>query len=190
MSAAVALYPKAKHAPRDIASSTCPVGQLADEAAALVAAWQRLNAEIRNADLKEWVAFGPIIGEPEAPEDQEELSAHAVRSELRDRITAVVQLAAHRQATSAKGAAFQALTMNAELIAMYDVGIDARADSERRAELEKAFRHAERALGSIVGFLDHAAGGLPEHLVEYFLLSARGRPGLAADRAVRHFARE
>ncbi len=188
MSAAVALHPKATTARRQVMAETCPVAALADEAAELIAAWRGLNAVIRKADRNEWIAFGPIIGEPEAAEDQEELTAKVVRTELRDRIKAVVQLAAHRQPTSAKGAAFQALTMNAQLIVMLDVGVDAGATGERREELENAYHHSERALGAIVGFLDEASGGLPPHLVEYFLLSPRERTSAAADRAVRHFA--
>ena len=188
MSAAVAVHPKTPTpARRQSEDEACPVAALADEASDLIAAWKGLNAATRQSDTNEWCPFGPTIGEPAADEDDEELSVKAVRNELRDRIRAVVTLAAHRRATSAKGAAFQALTINWQLTIMLDTGLDAGAVAERLEDMNDAYRHAERALGSIVDFLERAAGGLPLHLVEYFLMSPSSRTGDAADRAMQHF---
>tara|TARA_R110000787_G_scaffold242974_1_gene348949 strand:- start:131 stop:706 length:576 start_codon:yes stop_codon:yes gene_type:complete len=188
MSAAIAFHPNTSTAPRrEVAAETCPVAALADEAAGLIATLKDLNAEIRKSDLKEGTPFGPIIGEPKTGDTEDEMTAKVVRIELRDRIKAVVQLAAHRRATSAKGAAFQALTMINQLVAMLDVGASDVANEGRHDELENSYHQAERALGSIVGFLDTTAGGLPPHLVGHFLLLPRDQPRAAADRAIRHF---
>lgn len=193
MSAAVAFHPQTATARQRIAAETCPVAALADEAAALIAAWRGMNAEItkaREAGDKGQAPVGPMIGDPAGDEDAAQLSPTMVRKELSDRLKAVTMIAAHRPATSAKGAAYQALILNHQLIAMLDAGLSGGVKGDDRERLQNATGHSERAVVSIVRYLDDAAGGLPTHLVEYYCLSTAERAADAADRAVAHFARQ
>ncbi|WP_339929490.1 hypothetical protein [uncultured Brevundimonas sp.] len=192
MSAAVAFHPQAATARQRIAAETCPVATLADEAAALIDAWAGMNAAIakaREAGDGDQAPVGPMIGDTAGDEDAEQLTAKVVRKELSDRIKAVGLIATHRPAASAKGAAYQALILNHQLIAMLDAGIDGGAKAADRDRLQNATCEAERALVSIVRYLDDASGGLPPPLVDYYCLSATERAPDAADRAVVHFSR-
>ena len=193
MSAAVAFHPQTATARQRIAAETCPVAALAEEAAGLIAAWAGMNAEIAKARASgdgDHAPVGPMIGDADGDEDAEQLTAKVVRKELSDRIKAVGMIATHRPAASAKGASYQALILNHQLIAMLDAGLSGGVTGEDRDRLQSATGDAERALVSIVRYLDDAAGGLPAHLVEYYCLSATERAGDAADRAVAHFARQ
>ncbi|QLQ12858.1 MAG: hypothetical protein HZY74_05510 [Brevundimonas sp.] len=102
MTAAVALHPKATTARRQSAAETCPAAALADEAADLVKAWHGLGDAIRPHRPRTWVGLASILGEPE-PDAEEEISAQAVRTEIRERLEAIREFALHRRATSAKG---------------------------------------------------------------------------------------
>lgn len=193
MSAAVAFHPQTATARQRIAPETCPVAALAEEAAGLIAAWAGMNAEIakaREGGDGDHAPVGPMIGDAAGNEDTEQLTAKVVRKELSDRIKAIGMIATHRPAASAKGAAYQALILNHQLIAMLDAGLEGGATGEDRERLQNATAGAERALVSIVRYLDDAAGGLPAHLVEYYCLSATERAADVADRAVAHFARQ
>lgn len=189
MTAAVALHPTATTARRQIAADTCPVAQLADEAADLVAAWDGLNEAIRPHRPGTWVGLANVLGETEPLDHEEEISARAVKSAITERLEGIQGIALHRRATSAKGAAFQALLLNLHLSDLLCTGLEASPTPEQRGTMEKNDHAIERGLVSIVHYLASAGGELPAHLVKHYMMAAHDQPSTSVDRAVAHFRR-
>jgi hypothetical protein len=187
MTAAVALHPKATTAHRHIAAETCPVAELADEAADLVAAWKGLNDAIRPHSSGSWVGLTAALGEPEPHESEEEISASAVVTEISERLAAIRDIALHRRATSAKGAAFQALVLNLHLSDLLCTGLDTQPTPDQREAMQKSDHQIERGLVSIVHYLAGAGGELPAHLVKHYLMAADDQPARSVERAMAHF---
>lgn len=188
MTAAVAFHPQASATTRRrVAGENCPVAVLADEAADLVAAWRGLNDAIRPHRSGSWVGLAAALGEPEPHESEEEISAGAVVTEISERLAAIRNIALHRQAASAKGAAFQALLMNVDVSDLLCAGLEAKPTGEERDGMEKSSHRLERGLVSIIHHLAED-GGLPQHLVAHYMMAAKDQPSANVDRAVRHFA--
>jgi|UniRef100_A0A6M3XPF1 hypothetical protein len=184
MSAAVALHPSAR-APRRPGIENCPVAALADEASDLILAWKGLNAAIQTQP--DALGLSAALGEPEPPADEDEITAAAVQSEITTRLNAIGHVVMHRQATSLKGAAFQAIVLNHHLCDVREADIDGPLKGEVSQRFRNACDQVERGLESIVVCLASNGDGIPAHVREYYGYQPRLGSAAVVARAVDRF---